>query len=406
MNNDLNNLPTDNQNNNLNQAPSPQQTVQQPINTPQPTYTPPVNNEPINNSFESPKPSGKKPNIIIIGIIAIVVIAGLIFGVNAVLGNKDNNTDNGNNNNTNTNNKGGNSSITINKDYYYSVKPIGRTFGQMSDGMRFGKDVIQLHGSGSFKNSDEFKSKNIAEQTTAIRIEAKINGTVLTAYSGGQGSGMYGDANQFSGDTVEFTYRIEVPWKYQFENATIDVEVFLFNKSVEKFKINSQNDVKKLDNEITELNTNKVSIAGNELTYKAMISKSYPVTNSGWIDRTPSIPKEKRAQYLIVLFEASNTENGYEIATGADYVMVYKDKSDFKTYREVYPNWLSYRITSSGSWTSFSNANSPKEDKPKYFVVKAELGTEDYSNIKEVDLYITTVDNTYKMTLPVEYMVD
>lgn len=107
--NNLNNIPTDNQKDTFNQIPSPQQPpqnpqsvieqqMQQPVNnpvpSPQPTYTPPINNEP-------PQPTINISKFIIIGIVAIVVIGGIVLGVNALLGNKDNSNKNINNNENN-----------------------------------------------------------------------------------------------------------------------------------------------------------------------------------------------------------------------------------------------------------------------------------------------------------------
>ena len=81
MNNEnMNNLNNDTQNNNQ-------------------SYVLPVNNQ---------APNGKKPNIIVIGIISVAVVVGLIFGVKALLGTNEKNPPNNNgNNNGNINSLGG-----------------------------------------------------------------------------------------------------------------------------------------------------------------------------------------------------------------------------------------------------------------------------------------------------------
>lgn len=76
--------------NNFNQTPNPQQ---------------PINNIPPVSNIEPPKPKRNKPNIIIIGIIAVVFVAGLIFVANYLLGNKNNTNENNSNINNNKNSK-------------------------------------------------------------------------------------------------------------------------------------------------------------------------------------------------------------------------------------------------------------------------------------------------------------
>jgi len=78
MNNEnMNNLNNDIQNNN--------QSTQETFNQNQSNYVPPINQPPISN-FEPPKPSEKKPNLVVIGIVAVVVVAGLIFGATTLFG--------------------------------------------------------------------------------------------------------------------------------------------------------------------------------------------------------------------------------------------------------------------------------------------------------------------------------
>jgi hypothetical protein len=64
-----------------------QQAIQQPTNpplTPQPIYTPPSN--------EPQKPKGSRVNFIVIGIIVVIAITAMIFGLNTLLGSKDKNS--------------------------------------------------------------------------------------------------------------------------------------------------------------------------------------------------------------------------------------------------------------------------------------------------------------------------
>ena len=93
-----------NNENNFNQAPSPQQPAA-PMPAPQPNYTQPINSEPPNTSFATPKPKGSGTKLILIGIIAVLAVAGLIFGAIILFGNKSDNNSNtsGNENNQNSN---------------------------------------------------------------------------------------------------------------------------------------------------------------------------------------------------------------------------------------------------------------------------------------------------------------
>ena len=141
------------------------QPIQQPVdNFNQNNYVPPTNNQAPTSNFEPPKTN--KPNFIVIGIIAVAVLGGLIFGVNAFLGNNDDNSiknNNDNQNNQNNINNSDNNNNTFNAIYEITIDgttiPVGiKLFELMDLGFKISQ-VQSPEGSGFFSGENQNSEK-------------------------------------------------------------------------------------------------------------------------------------------------------------------------------------------------------------------------------------------------------